>query len=139
VLPFTINGQDSDLNHFKKIDSCFSSLVAQSKNLRKKLFDFKYKNGQEPNVDIVDMDYELLLTKLEKSQILKLVGYFSNFYKKSEPSINGKYLLNKMKLFLTPGSYSVEFSYKSANQNTTNVICLIYGQGKYILFSIGYE
>ncbi|MEP6556612.1 MAG: hypothetical protein ABJB11_23860 [Ferruginibacter sp.] len=138
LFPFATNGQDSERDKYNKIDSSFINLVSQSQKSNKKLFDFEYKNGPEPNVDVIDTDFDLLLTKLEKSQILKLVSYFSNFYKQSEPDKTGKYLSNKMKSFLTHGIYSVEFNYKSINQITTNIICLIYGHGKYILFSLGY-
>ena len=139
LLPICINGQDSVQTDYSQIDRSFNDLVIQSQNIKKTLFDFKYKDGEEPNVNVVDSNYQLLLTKLEKRHILHFVNYFSYFYERSEPAKSGKYLFQEIKSFLKPGTYAVEFNYKSVNQTTTNIICLIYGQGKYILFSIGYE
>lgn len=132
-MEFTKNNNDS----LKAvIESIFEDLSRQKISPDKKYCALDYKKASEPDVDVFTKS-EFILAKIDKAFVLKIMGYFNSFCadcrtEKAEPD-----LLNKMKSFLANGNYSIELNSISSGEHSPGIVCLIYGNGRYLFFSMG--
>jgi hypothetical protein len=116
------------------IDSIFYNLEQQSGLNNQCRIEFK--NVTEPDVDLWDTNYILIVSQIEKSKVLQLVDCYVRFCNTCDSNTVKNTLLGKMDLFLTSDMYSIELHYKLKQGKVEDLLSLIYFKEGYILFSM---
>ncbi len=118
-----------------RIDSIFLNLEQQS-GLNNYCW-IEYKNGTEADVDLLDTNYKLILSKIEKNQVSQLIDCYVRFCNKCDSITVKNKIVGKMDSFLTSDMYTIELNYKLKEDKVEDLIALIYFKDGFILFSMG--
>ena len=118
-----------------KIDSIFHSIVTDT--IDQRYCDFIYKMELEPDVDVFDPKFEMILGKVTKQQALKLVTYYVKFCGQGNNKSGKPINKNQIQEFLTDNLYSIQLDYKIENNKTTDISCLIFDGKRFLFFSMG--
>lgn len=121
-----------------KIESIFNDLCSNEKiSSSQKYCTFEFKTGDEPHVDVFDSKFELILASIDQSHIKKLMMFFETFCKNCSSNLHEFIIFRNDNKFLVEGEYSIELNYSRVNGEINDIICLIYGNGRYIFFTLG--
>lgn len=125
---------------FNQVEQVFKNL-SNNKNIssEKKVASFEFKEGDEPDVDVFGPNTELILASATNQQISELLELFKQFTVGTPSDMNQYNKFKEMQTFLTAGTYSLECNYTMEKKDVTDIICLIYGNNRYILLSFGFD
>lgn len=135
VIPVVDSCQQKETNDdWQEIESVFEKIENLSSKKRK--CSFEYKEGMEPDVDVFDPEFKMILSELSKKQVVKLIDYYCVSCMDSLIGDDGTDFKSRVNFFLDESSYSIQLDYKQMNGVTSDVICLIYNSKRYLFFSI---
>lgn len=122
---------------WRKIESIFQKIEPNSE--LKSHCEFEYKKGSEPDVDMWDISYKLLLSDIDRPKVVKLVDYYVRCCNECDSNSTIRKFQVERDSFLTDDFYSIELNYKIVKKKTLGILALIYFKKGYILFSIDFK
>lgn len=128
---------DKTKKNWGEIESIFQNVASNSKFT--KHCSFEYKKEEQIDVDLWDKGYKLLLSDIDKSNVIKLVDYYIKFCNECDSSSMIHKFLKERNSFLADDFYSIDLHYKIVKRETLDILILIYSKGGYILFTMGFR
>jgi hypothetical protein len=130
--------KDSTLTDEENIEIIFTQFRNHKKSTNEKLIcSFDYKKGAEPDVDVFDSRFQLIFSVSKNKFIEQIIKQFQSICEHCDESKSSLTAFQK-EIFFVKGTYLVNVNHQTINNETTQIICLIYGNGRYAFFTLGY-